>query len=442
MSSEIRDPIHGPIRVSSAELKVIDAPAFQRLRRVQQLGFGALTFPGATHTRYLHSLGAMELAGVAFDSIARSLPPMDERERARFRAIVRLAALLHDIGHPPLSHQLEHLLPPVAELNLPGLDAACHSGQARHEHFSLLILLQSQLTDVVRHAFADWGVEPIDVAAVLMPGLEGVDPQRFTVKGRSILPLMQQLVAGELDCDRMDYLRRDAYFAGVSYGNYDHAWILSNMIAVERTSHYELGLHARAIHTFEDFLIARHHMFMMVYAHQRSQIFNRILRAFFEETQAIKNLPADPEAYIQYDDGSIWQALKDFPDQRWAKRLLLRIPIPLTLQLDEDRDVISADEVTARLDEADLSYFKLALHRPLSTFQPSKRSKADPGPPLQIVFGEHSLRHGPHPVAEATDLYERYARTPRIVRFYLFEESIPAYKDLNLAGLSELKRAQ
>lgn len=442
MSSEIRDPIHGPIKVSSAELKVIDAPAFQRLRRVQQLGFGALTFPGATHTRYLHSLGAMELAGVAFDSIARSLPPMDERERARFRAIVRLSALLHDIGHPPLSHQLEHLLPPVNKLNLPELGAACHSGQARHEHFSLLILLQSDLTDVVREAFSDWGVEPMDVAAVLMPGLDGIDPQRFSVQGRSILPLMHQLVAGELDCDRMDYLRRDAYFAGVSYGNYDHQWILSNMIAVERPKHYELGLHARAIHTFEDFLIARHHMFMMVYAHQRSQIFNRILRAFFEETKAIEHLPADPDEYIQYDDGSIWQILKQFPEQRWAKRLLLRIPIPLTLQLDEDRDSLSSDEVRQRLDQAGINYFKLALHRPLSTYQPGKRSKTDPGAPLQIVFGEHSLRHGPHPVSEATDLYERYARTPRIVRFYVLQESLEDYKKLDLAGVSELKKAQ
>jgi hypothetical protein len=109
--------------------------------------------------------------------------------------------------------------------------------------------------------------------------------------------------------------------------------------------------------------------------------------------------------------------------------------------VDEDRDPISAEEITKSLDDAGLRYFKLELHRPLSTFQPGKRSKTDPGPPLQIVFGEHSLRQGPYPVAEATDLYERYARTPRIVRFYLLEESTEAYKKLNLTSTSSLKRA-
>src|SRR5688572_18333923 len=114
----IRDPIHGTIDVSDEEKAVIDSRYYQRLRHVRQLGFGDLAFPGATHTRHAHSLGAMHVASRVFHAVtARSSLPSEVR--ARFSAAVRLAVLCHDLGHMPLSHASERIAPARASLKLP-----------------------------------------------------------------------------------------------------------------------------------------------------------------------------------------------------------------------------------------------------------------------------------------------------------------------------------
>src|SRR3954447_15794804 len=104
---EIKDPIHGSIEVSAAEVAVLDSREFQRLRMIKQLGFAEYSFPGATHNRYIHSVGVMHLAGRAFDSIFRDYKFSSASSRARLRQVTRLGALLHDIGHGPLSHTTE-----------------------------------------------------------------------------------------------------------------------------------------------------------------------------------------------------------------------------------------------------------------------------------------------------------------------------------------------
>jgi len=115
---EIKDPIHGSIALNDGEEAILDTLEFQRLRQIKQLGFAEYSFPGATHTRFLHSLGVMHLAGRAFDSIFRSFKFSNEAARSRLRRAVRLGALLHDIGHGPLSHTTEDVMPKVSELNI------------------------------------------------------------------------------------------------------------------------------------------------------------------------------------------------------------------------------------------------------------------------------------------------------------------------------------
>src|SRR5262250_3809505 len=115
----IRDPIHGTLPVSADEAAVVDTPWYQRLRNVRQLGFGELAFPGATHTRHAHSLGAMHVVGRLFDALA-ARSDLPEPVRHRFRMAVRLAVLCHDLGHMPLSHASEAIAPPRASLKLPG----------------------------------------------------------------------------------------------------------------------------------------------------------------------------------------------------------------------------------------------------------------------------------------------------------------------------------
>src|SRR3954452_6732410 len=116
MKMEIRDPIHGNIELSPAETRVVDHAVFQRLRAIKQLGFSEFSFPGATHNRYLHSLGVCHLSGRAFDSIFKKFEFSNDALRKRLRQTVRLAALLHDIGHGPLSHTTEDVMPKLKEL--------------------------------------------------------------------------------------------------------------------------------------------------------------------------------------------------------------------------------------------------------------------------------------------------------------------------------------
>jgi HD superfamily phosphohydrolase len=108
---EVRDPIHGAVHVSDRERAVLDSPYFQRLRNIKQVGFTELAFPGATHSRYLHSVGVMHLAGVAFDAVFRRWVFSSSKRQAELRQCVRLAALLHDVGHAPFSHCTEFAMP-------------------------------------------------------------------------------------------------------------------------------------------------------------------------------------------------------------------------------------------------------------------------------------------------------------------------------------------
>ena len=115
---EIRDPVHGSIYFSDSEVKVLDTLEYQRLRAIKQLGFAEFSFPGATHNRYLHSVGVSHLAGQAFDSIFRVYPFHKPSTKPRLKQAVRLAALLHDVGHGPLSHTTEQVMPKIEDLNV------------------------------------------------------------------------------------------------------------------------------------------------------------------------------------------------------------------------------------------------------------------------------------------------------------------------------------
>ena len=433
MYCEFRDPVHGPIAVSEAEYGVITQPAFQRLARIKQLGFGEATFPGASHTRYLHSLGAMHLAGRAFEALSLGLEDLDRDTQIRLCAVARLAALLHDIGHPPLSHQMEFLLPPLAELDLPTeiVGNAKEGERAAHEHMSLLLLLRSSLADAINDGFADMGLKAMHVAEVLCQDLHPHDPGFFEHNGRSLLPLLRNLVSGELDCDRMDYLRRDAYFAGVSYGKYDQAWILSNLVPVLDDGCYELGLDAGALHAFEDFLLARHHMFLMVYAHRHTLILDKMLRLFVQTTPSISHFPSDPESYIECDDGLIMNLLREHQDNPWAQRVFHRRAISCALEIDEDRDGLSALTIEKILKEHGVEFLSTYVHSPFSAYAPGGKTSS---PPLRFLLRDRVVEPHSRSVQDITDLYARYQKTPKLVRIHVLESYRERFEELRRSG--------
>src|SRR5262249_5569664 len=150
------------------EAVVVDSPWYQRLRHVRQLGFGELAFPGATHTRHAHSLGAMHVVGRLFDALAARADLPDE-VRHRFRTAVRLAALCHDLGHMPLSHASERIAPRRAALGLPPWVGRSLPGdaQATHEDFTVKLLLHTDLAELLRTRVGDLGITAESLAALV-----------------------------------------------------------------------------------------------------------------------------------------------------------------------------------------------------------------------------------------------------------------------------------
>ena len=156
---EIKDPVHGTITLARDEVSVVDSAEFQRLRLIKQLGFSEFSFPGATHSRYLHSLGVCHMAGIAFDYIFKNYEFSTPQKRRQFRQVVRLAALLHDIGHGPLSHATEEVMPLRSALNIqtyayrksPGI----LDGKASHEDYTVKYITDSPLTDILKKSFPD-----------------------------------------------------------------------------------------------------------------------------------------------------------------------------------------------------------------------------------------------------------------------------------------------
>lgn len=269
---EIRDPIHGFIELNEWEKEIIDHPAFQRLRRIHQLGLTSMVYPGATHTRFEHSLGVMQIATKMYDEIVKRRKDFLKSELSytdggleKDRVLVRLASLLHDIGHPPFSHVTEELMP-KDEL-----------GQSyRHENYSAAIV-QYIMKDVIENhpLNQNYGIKAQDIAYFLNNNIR---------LGRSLL--WRNLVCSQLDADRADYLLRDSLHIGVAYGKYDLNRLLVTMtVAIDLDEDSPvLAVEEGGEHAAEGMIIARFMMFTQVY-------FQHTRRAYdFHSTQAMKTL--------------------------------------------------------------------------------------------------------------------------------------------------------
>lgn len=414
---ELRDPLWGPIAVSGGELAVIDTPAFQRLRRIKQLGFAEYVFPGAVHHRYLHSIGAMHVAGRLADQVLAGAPGLGDGERTRLRQLARLGALLHDIGHPPLSHAAEALLPDRSLLSIRGVPLG--EGRASHEDLTLKLVADSPLSEVLDDAFAHLDIEAVDVAAIIAES-PGERADRFVVGGRDYWPLLHGMVSGEMDVDRMDYLRRDAYFAGVEYGHYDTSWLISNAMVLEDGGKMRLAIDLRALASFEHFLLARYHMFQMVYFHPKSDIYDAMLRAWLQSVGDEARFPADPRRYVGCHDAWLMQRLHESTDP-WAKRVERLEPYQLLTELRTDQDLAAKETIRAALEAEGLHVLWITAKPVLSKY--ALKAPADRTDPLLVVDKRPPIgRQRVHRVEEVTDLYSRYERTFKLERVYVAPE--------------------
>ena len=261
-SRSYHDPLHGAITLHVGDrdeallTQLIDTPAFQRLRRIRQLGPASLTFHGAESSRFTHSLGVMAIARRAFDQLQRRYP-----ELAPHRATVLVAALLHDIGHGPFSHTAEEVF---------GLE---------HEQWT-----RRMIRDLP---------EIHDALEGHTPGLTEAVEQVYTHEHP--VALVWQLVSSQLDCDRLDYLLRDSYFTGASYGQLDLDRIL--MALRFEPGSGRLVIAHKGLSAIEHYLVVRHFMYVQVYNHPKNISVTWLLERSFERARSaltVGKLEADP----------------------------------------------------------------------------------------------------------------------------------------------------
>ena len=245
----IRDSIHGNLPLDPFEIEVLDYPQLQRLRRVKQLGFISLIYPGANHSRFEHSIGTMHLASKLADQLELSKEDKD---------LVRIAGLLHDAGHGPFSHVSEAVL------------------GVNHEEITAFVIEKTSIHDKLSEKFDT--KEIIDI-----------------INGEGKLG---PIISGDLDMDRMDYLIRDSHYTGVAYGVIDTERIISNL-KLER----ELILDIKGVQAAESALTARYLMYPSVYQHHTTRIINAMFRRCLRDL--INQDSLDPKDMYKYDDADM-----------------------------------------------------------------------------------------------------------------------------------------
>ena len=253
----MRDPIHGYIRISEKVIwDCIGTKEFQRLRRIKQLGATNRVYHTAEHSRFSHSLGVYEIVRRMITEntdLSRTLTDYE-------KVTVMLAGLLHDIGHGPYSHAFERI-----------------SAVTHEEYTANIIRGDSEVFDVLS-AYNER--LPEDVAAVINHTHSNT--------------LLTQLISSQLDADRMDYLLRDAYFTGTKYGEYDMERVLRTI----RVREGKLVVKESGIHTIEDYIMARYHMYWQVYLHPVSRSFEAIMTNLFHRMEYLYEM--DPESMADF----------------------------------------------------------------------------------------------------------------------------------------------
>jgi HD superfamily phosphohydrolase len=299
---EIRDPIHNFIRLDSGEREVLDSRPFQRLRYIHQLALTYLVYPGATHRRFEHSLGVMELAGRVYDivtepdniheSIRTIVPLHDSYDHQYWRRVLRMAALCHDVGHLPFSHAAEEDLLPD------GWD---------HERITIEIIQSCEMESI----WKDLKIQPDDVAKL------AVGPKKYkdaTFSDWEII-LSEIIVGDAFGVDRMDYLLRDSHHAGVAYGKFDYYRLIDTIRILPReyedSTEPALGIEEGGLHSAESMLLARYFMYMQLYFHHVRRIYDIHLKDFLKKWIFDGYLPVTLDKHLKLTDNEVTAELQN-----------------------------------------------------------------------------------------------------------------------------------
>ena len=361
-----RCPIHGSIKVFPHELRIINHPLFQRLRHLTQLGFVYLIFPGATHNRFLHSLGVLHLGDELFEnlfirnnkfqSIFPESPQTIDR-LGKLRKVFRLAALMHDIGHMPFSHVLENRIPHLFDMSGIKAKIGVTEDLPHHELISLGCI------DKIRQDIPEaYNAEECRAIISLISG-ENLIPEYFKLKGICFFKILHSFISGEIDCDRMDYLLRDSHFCGVPYGKYDTNHLIRS-VQWHVTSNNELApvLMSYGLMTFESFLLARSQMISQIYLHKTVLGFDHYLRQAMEENE-LKNIPTqlDFEQLSSFVEPIFFTEIEKNSDKKWCSKIYHRIPPKKFLRLvnPTSEELEELEELKQELEKNKIEFFIL-----------------------------------------------------------------------------------
>lgn len=387
-----RDPLHDHVHVNhQIIMNLINSKEFQRLRRIKQLGTSQYTFHGAEHSRFSHSLGVYELARKIINNFTRRY---DNEWDDQYRLVTLCAALLHDIGHGPFSHTFEKIF------------------ETDHEQFTIDIILQegTEVNTILRQVSENF---PNEVASVITK--QHPNPQ------------VVQLISSQIDADRMDYLLRDAYFTGATYGSFD----LSRIMRVMRPYKDGIAFDINGMHAVEDYILCRYQMYMQVYFHPVSRgmevTLDRLLKRatdLHKEGRLGYTLPhLDPffnqsytlDDYLKLDDGvlltaiNIWAEHSDPYLSQLASMVLNRRPLK-SIEYDPETDMETVEILRNLVDKSsmdkelftgtntssDISYdYKLKKKAPILLIH-SDGSLAELGEISQIARILSDNIHGDH----------------------------------------------
>lgn len=280
---EIADPIHKFIRFTDLEKKIIDSVVFQRLRRIKQLAGAHLVYPAAQHSRFEHSLGTMHVAGLAGEHLF-SIGVIEKESIQE----LRVASLLHDIGHGPFSHLFE--------------EALKVTGNKNHETIGAEIICKTELSDIL----SDSGYSPKSISEISF--------------GNSKVKFKNEIISGSLSADLMDYLPRDGFFTGVEYGKVDYNRIINSFRVTDNES---LALDISSFYSFESMMISRFEMFRAVYFHKTVRSAEvMLLHSILLSSEALNLSKLSLNDYLKLTDDSILWKIYSSHNNKIAKEMI------------------------------------------------------------------------------------------------------------------------
>jgi HD superfamily phosphohydrolase len=317
---EVRDPIHDFILLNDRERRLVDVPAFQRLRRIKQLACASLVYPGAVHTRFEHSLGTFHVAS----RLAAKLEPDEEKQQ-----IIRFGALLHDIGHGPFSHVSEFVLSQFLDRSTLGIP----EDEELHERLTWRILR------IDGHIGKILGDIQLGKVVNLLKREEGYSYQK-------------DILSGPLDADKLDYLLRDTYFCGVKYGVFDLPRLIQTLGLGDDVDDRRLIVSEDGLHSVEQFVLAKYYLTTQVYYHRIRLITDSMLKRavllgvktdkldFLQQLYMYEESDEYVKRYLQWtDDRLIAELLEDQYAEKYAGRIFRALVERRLWKLVFDRDV-------------------------------------------------------------------------------------------------------